>query len=131
MRKVLYTKMKVFHFKEKVESLPISMDKIMPPVHIRIKPTNVCNHNRWYCAYKADNLQLGKDMVLKDYIPREKMMEILDDISEMNVKSVTFSGGGEPFCYPYLLESIPGVVVALVIAIIFGIIAWALPNTSN
>ena len=33
--------------------------------------------------------------------------------------------------YPYLLDSIPGVVVALVISIIFGMIAWALPKSSK
>jgi len=103
---LLYTKLKVFRFKEKVDSLPESIDKIMPPIHIRIKPTNVCNHNCWYCAYRMDNLQLGKDMVLTDQIPREKMMELIDDIEAMGVKAVTFSGGGEPFCYPYFLETI-------------------------
>ena len=103
---LLYTKMKVFHFKEKLDSLPKEVDKIMPPIQIRIKPTNVCAHNCRYCAYRTDNLQLGKDMVEKDYIPREKMMEIVDDIIEMGVKSVTFSGGGDPFHYPYLLETI-------------------------
>ena len=40
-----------------------------------------------------------------DYIPREKMLEIIEDLEEMGVRAVTFSGGGEPFCYPYLLES--------------------------
>jgi len=102
----LYSGMKIFHFKEKIDSLPKSVDKIMPPIHIRIKPTNVCNHNCYYCAYRADNLQLGKDMMMNNYIPREKMIEIIDDIVEMGVKSVTFSGGGEPFCYPYFLETI-------------------------
>lgn len=103
---LLYTKMKIFHFKEKMDSLPASVDRILPPVHIRIKPTNTCNHNCWYCAYRTDNLQLGKDMVVKDRIPEEKMTEIIDDIAEMGVKSVTFSGGGDPFCYPYLLETV-------------------------
>jgi len=51
-------------------------------------------------------LQLGKDMNLKDLIPKEKMLEIIDDIKDMGVKSVTFSGGGEPFCYPYLLDAL-------------------------
>ncbi len=103
---LLYTKLKIFHFKKKLDSLPENTSKIIPPVHIRMKPTNVCGHNCWYCAYKADNLQLGKDMVKKDYIPREKMMEIIDDIVEMGVKAVTFSGGGDPFYYPYLLETV-------------------------
>ena len=94
---LLYTKTKVFHFKDKIDSLPKTTDEILPPIHIRIKPTNVCGHNCWYCAYKADNLQLGKDMVGGDYILKEKMMEIIDDIVEMEVKAVTFSGGETRF----------------------------------
>ncbi len=103
---ILYTTMKVFHFKEKIDSLNKESKTIEPPVHIRIKPTNVCGHRCKYCAYRADNLQLGKDMVIKDHIPREKMMEITDDIVEMGVKAVTFSGGGDPFCYAYLLDTV-------------------------
>lgn len=102
----LYSKIKIFHFKEKIDSLPRAIAEILPPIHIRIKPTNVCNHNCWYCAYRAENLQLGQDMVARDYIPRAKMMEIINDMSEMGVKSITFSGGGEPLCYPYLIEAI-------------------------
>jgi len=103
---LLYTKMKIFHFKEKLDSLPESVNKILPPIHIRIKPTNICNHKCRYCAYRANNLQLGKDMQLTDNIPKEKMFEIIDDLNEMDVQAVTFSGGGEPFCYPHLLESV-------------------------
>jgi MoaA/NifB/PqqE/SkfB family radical SAM enzyme len=44
-------------------------------------------------------------MNVRDFIPKEKMMEILDDIINMGVKAVTFSGGGDPFCYPYLLDA--------------------------
>src|SRR3989339_90697 len=102
----LYTFMKVFHFKDKIDSLPEFVDSILAPIHIRIKPTNVCNHNCWYCAYKADNLHLGKDMQKNSFIPREKMFEIIDDLVEIGVKAVSFSGGGEPFCYPYLLDAV-------------------------
>ena len=102
---LLYTPIKIFHFKDKIDSLPASVDTILPPVQIRFKPTNVCNHNCWYCAYRAKGLQLGQDMNVRDFIPQAKMMEILDDIIEMGVKAVTFSGGGEPFCYPYLLDA--------------------------
>lgn len=103
---LLYTKMKIFHFKDKIDSLSRNIDGIMPPIHIRIKPTNVCNHRCRYCAYRSDNLQLGQDMAARDYIPKEKMLEIIDDLENMGVKSVTFSGGGDPFCYPYLLDAL-------------------------
>lgn len=102
----LYTKYKVFRYKDKIDSLPIENKEIKAPIHIRIKPTNVCGHNCWYCAYKSDKLQLGKDMVQKDFIPEEKMMEIIDDIVEMGVQAVTFSGGGDPFYYPHLLKTV-------------------------
>lgn len=100
-----YSQLKIFHFKEKIDSLPITVKEIKAPIHIRIKPTNVCNHNCWYCAYKVDNLQLGQDMVETDSIPEDKMMEIIDDCIEMGVKAITFSGGGEPFVYKHMLKT--------------------------
>ena len=102
----VYTKMKMFHFKSKIDSLSNEKGEILAPIHIRIKPTNACNHNCWYCAYKADNLQLGKNMRQRDHIPKEKMKEIIEDLEEMDVKAVTFTGGGEPFNYPYLLDAV-------------------------
>ena len=106
MKKLKYSRLKIFHYKEKLDSIPKDKKTILPPLQIRIKPTNVCKHNCWYCAYRADNLQLGKDMIVKDYIPKEKMIEIIDDCADMGVKSITFSGGGDPFHYPYLLDTI-------------------------
>lgn len=101
---LLYTKTKIFHFTDKLDSLSRQSEEIKPPLHIRIKPTNCCNHNCCYCAYRSENLQLGKDMVARDSIPRDKMFEIIDDLIEMGVQAVTFSGGGEPFCYTHLAE---------------------------
>jgi MoaA/NifB/PqqE/SkfB family radical SAM enzyme len=103
---LLYTKMKVFHYKDKLDSLPLHVPEVLPPLHVRVKPTNLCNHNCWYCAYRRENLQLGKDMAAKDQIPREKMLEIVEDFAEMGVRAVTFSGGGEPLCYPHLAETL-------------------------
>ncbi len=102
----LYSKYKIFNYPEKLKSLDPANKDILPPIHIRIKPTNVCSHSCWYCAYKAEDLQLGKDMVKKDFIPREKMLEIIADAIEMKVKAITFSGGGEPFQYPFLAETV-------------------------
>lgn len=101
---LLYTKMKIFHYINKIESL--TKNKIMAPIHIRVKPTNICNHNCSYCGYRTDNLQLGKDMIIKDYIPENKMMEIIDDAEEMKVKAITFSGGGEPLLYPFMTKTL-------------------------
>jgi len=110
MSKSKYSKFKIFHYQKKLDSLPNGVNKILPPIHIRIKPTNVCNHNCWYCAYKVDNLQLGQDMVERDFIPKDKMIEIIDDCKDMGVKAITFSGGGEPFVYRYFIDTIKKVI---------------------
>lgn len=107
MNKILYTRLKAFHFEENLAALPIATDKIAPPIHIRLKPTNICNHRCRYCAYSSETLTaFGKNTWDHNAtIPGEKMLEIIGDIIEMGVKAVTFSGGGDPFVYPHLLEA--------------------------
>ncbi len=102
--KAVYSNLKFLRFKEQLDAL--ENGHMVSPVHIRIKPINACNHDCWYCAYHVDDLQLGKMMEMNDVIPRGKMMEIIDDLGDMGVKAVTFSGGGEPTIYPHLEESI-------------------------
>lgn len=89
-------------FTDRLQAL--AAGKIVSPVHVRIKPINRCNHRCWYCAYRSDTLTLGEDMDLDDRIPPDKMFEIVDDLIAMNVKAVTFSGGGEPLLYKPLPE---------------------------
>ncbi|VAX23801.1 Radical SAM domain protein [hydrothermal vent metagenome] len=102
----VYSQMKIFHYQDKLKSLPESVNKILPPIHIRIKPTNFCAHHCSYCAYQAPELELGSEMSERDSLPREKMMEIVDDMDSMGVRAVTFSGGGDPFYYQHLAETV-------------------------
>lgn len=92
-----YSKLKILHHPEKLDSLEHGY--MASPIHIRIKPTNVCNHNCTYCSYQNSYGQLGKDMNKQDSIPFEKMQEIICDCAEIGVEAITFSGGGEPLLY--------------------------------
>tara|TARA_B100000929_G_scaffold70397_1_gene53758 strand:+ start:200 stop:1273 length:1074 start_codon:yes stop_codon:yes gene_type:complete len=96
----IYSEYKLFKYTEVLKK--INKKEISPPVHIRIKPTNICNHDCWYCAYRTSNLELGNQMKIRDQIPFDKFNEIADDIVSMGVKAVTFSGGGEPLLYKKL-----------------------------
>ena len=100
----LYSALKYLRYSDRLDA--IRDRRVAAPVHVRIKPTNLCNHNCWYCAYRADDLKLGEDMDERDAIPADKMFEIVDDLIEMGVKAVTFSGGGEPLLYKPLPEVI-------------------------
>lgn len=100
----LYSNLKFLRYTDHLDAL--REQRVVAPVHIRIKPMNHCNHDCWYCAYRVGNLQLGEDIDYKDTIPKVKMFEIVDDMIEMGVKAVTFSGGGEPLLYKPLSEAI-------------------------
>lgn len=104
MVKNKYSDLKFLGFPDTLKAL---IDrKTVAPVHIRIKPTNICNHDCWYCAYHASGVQLGSDMTYRDVIPFKKLDEIATDIIDMRVAAVTFSGGGEPLLYKKLPEII-------------------------
>lgn len=118
----VYSSLKFMRYPEHLNAL--EQREVVAPVHIRIKPNNHCNHSCWYCAYRFDDLQLGEDIDLKEQIPREKMMEIVDDIVELGVKAVTFSGGGEPLIYKPLVEAIERLAAG-------GVQVASLTNGSN
>ncbi|MCK6488375.1 MAG: radical SAM protein [Planctomycetes bacterium] len=107
MKGGVYSDLKFFQYPDKLASLERGSPTVLPPLHIRIKPVNACNHSCWYCAYHASpTLSLGEEMNNKDVIPWPKMQEIVEDLVAMKVKAVTFSGGGEPWLYPQLAETV-------------------------
>jgi MoaA/NifB/PqqE/SkfB family radical SAM enzyme len=119
---IVYSSLKAFQFADRLQQM--GDGQIPAPIHVRIKPTNTCNHDCWYCAYRTGDLELGEDMVEADSIPETKMFEIVDDVVEMGVKAVTFSGGGEPLLYKPLPEVIRRLGAA-------GIKLGCLSNGSN
>ena len=104
MQNAIYSSLKALHYHGSLDAMLAG--ELPAPVHVRIKPTNVCNHSCYFCAYRTDDVSLGEDMVVRDRIPREKMFEIVDDLIAMKVRAVTFSGGGEPLIYPYFAETV-------------------------
>ncbi|MBD3866468.1 radical SAM protein, partial [Campylobacter fetus] len=40
MKNIIYSKYKMFHYPKKIDSL--NTDEILPPLQVRIKPTNAC-----------------------------------------------------------------------------------------
>ena len=117
-----YSSLKFLNFSDQINA--IDKGEIVAPVHIRVKPINLCNHNCWYCAYRTDNVTLGNDMNDRDQIPKEKMVELAHEFVDMGVKAVTFSGGGEPLLY----KSLPEIIEILAQG---GIRIASLTNGSN
>ena len=100
----VYSDLKIFHHLDKIQDILNS--KRTAPIYIRIKPTNRCNQNCYYCGSKDDNVPEDRLFDKTAMIPKEKMYEIIHDLHEMGVKAITFSGGGEPLVYPYIEETL-------------------------
>lgn len=103
-----YSNLKIFAHPEKLDAL--QRGERTAPVYVRIKPTNICNHHCYYCSYADEELALRDSVNLRDQIEWKKLLEIIEDLSEMGVKAVTFSGGGEPLVYPRIVSAMQEVL---------------------
>ena len=105
-----YSNLKIFAHSEALKS--IGDGKRIAPIYIRLKPTNYCNHKCYYCSYADSDLGLRDVVNRQDQIPWDKMQEIISDMRDVGVKAVTFSGGGEPLVYPYIVTAMRKVLEA-------------------
>ena len=102
----LYSNAKIFYFHEKIADMQAG--RWSAPIHVRLKPTNRCNHKCNYCCYRNQALYLSERMDPRDQMTSEKLREIVGDLAAMGVKAVTLSGGGEPLCHPDIIRVVEG-----------------------
>lgn len=97
-----YSQYKIFWFKEKLESF--SNKKTEAPISVRIKPTNKCVHDCSFCVYRSEFSEMHRSCNRIDELPKEKLIEVVNDLKQIGTKAITLSGGGEPLCHPDILE---------------------------
>ena len=83
---------KITKHPEIIESL--KNGEIVYPIQVEIHPTLMCNHNCYWCI--TNKTYTDKQL---DIIPFEKLYSLITEFSEVGVKTLTFSGGGEPLLY--------------------------------
>ena len=74
--------------------------KVTPPVSCEIDPSNICNHNCIWCIndeFRKKNLTL---------LPGDVLMRVIEEIADEGVKSIAFTGGGEPLTNVATIEAI-------------------------
>ena len=70
------------------------------PISCEIDPSNYCNHDCIWCIngnYRENNLEM---------LSKERLFSIIDQLADMRVKSITFTGGGEPLTNPAVLDAL-------------------------
>lgn len=81
------------------------------PVELQLILSDLCNHDCHFCAYRASN-GLSNELFADEsgntnpnrMIHRDKAEEIIKDAATMGIKSVIFTGGGEPTVHPHHME---------------------------
>ena len=99
-----YSDLKILCHPEKVKD--IIEGRRTAPIYVRIKPTNICNQKCYYCAYANDEAVNNREVDRRVSIPWDKLQEVIEDLAQMGTKAVTFTGGGEPLCYPHIEDAI-------------------------
>ena len=68
---------------------------IVYPLYLEISPTNACNYSCQFCA--LDYCSKNKEI---KFLSFQCMDAILSELSQCGLKSILYSGAGEPFMHP-------------------------------
>lgn len=93
-----YSPFKFVHHQDRIEQLKKGEQTI--PLHVQFVPSNRCNNSCSFCPYRADGYTNTQMFDPKQMMSTEKIIECLDSFYRMGVRSVLYTGGGEPFCHP-------------------------------
>ena len=87
-----FNQLKVLCYTERIEK--ILRGEIPLPVGVEIDPSNICNYDCPWCFYSK--YRKNKNVMISS----TNFTKIMDELVELDIKSVTFTGGGEPLVNP-------------------------------
>ena len=78
------------------------------PVLVEFDPSNACNHGCYFCISSYIHLPESKDLETfnRSIMPKELMLDVCEDLIDMGVKAINWTGGGEPTLNPNLKHAI-------------------------
>lgn len=81
---------KIFKDKRLLDS--ISSNNFIPPYHVQLVPTNVCNLKCTYCSFKEADKKIS--------LSNKDLDGIVEMCKDLGTKAITITGGGEPLLHP-------------------------------
>jgi MoaA/NifB/PqqE/SkfB family radical SAM enzyme len=98
-----YSPYKIIHHLDKLQDLKRSVQP--NPVQVHLIPSNRCNQNCTFCAYRMPESLSSQNFNPIDIIPTEKLLEIIDSCNRLGIKAIQYTGGGEPLIHPGIKEA--------------------------
>lgn len=108
-----YSAFKILHHHDRIQKL--KSGEHINPISVRLVLSDLCNHNCYFCTFRMENSFTNKMFGGTDskgkftlnparFLSKEKSLEIVKDCADMGVKSIEFTGGGEPTVHPDHVE---------------------------
>lgn len=89
-----YSPYKIVHHPNTIAQM--KMKHHITPLQVHLVPTNRCNQNCSFCAYRMHGYSSSQNFGGGDEIEIGKLLDIISSLNVCGVKAVQFTGGGEP-----------------------------------
>ena len=95
---------KILYFPEHLQALVDKKEAY--PIHMQLGPVNYCNHDCTFCF--AARSMFDAQEVPRQRIDVERLMEVVEEMIPLGLRSATLVGSGEPTLHPRIDEIISG-----------------------
>ena len=110
---IFYRESKIFNPQSKIIA---NVDRVIEfvetgnaaPILVEVDPSNACNHACSFClsSYIHFDKYKGSETFSRAIMPRDMLMNLCKDFVKMGVRSINWTGGGEPCLNKHLKEAI-------------------------
>lgn len=77
---------------------------LVSPITVELDLTNKCNHRCKQCSTTLLYKTIGEKIKFDEYFTIQTAKKLILELEEMKVKSLIFTGGGEPLIFPGFIE---------------------------
>lgn len=95
-----YSPYKAIHYLSWLKE--VRLGKILSPIHIQMSPTNRCNHQCTFCAYRIPEYPSSELFNPHHEIPIDAIRHILNSAGQSGSRALQITGGGEPLVHPQI-----------------------------
>jgi MoaA/NifB/PqqE/SkfB family radical SAM enzyme len=107
-----YSTQKICYHPEAVDALVEGRSHELQPILLQLMPENRCNHNCQYCSYRLEGWKNSEAFDHNSELSEVVVGRLMLDCSEMGVKALELTGGGEPTLYPHFRRIVDGCIAA-------------------
>jgi len=102
----MINKLKNYKQQAKIATGILNKKVLTGPWSVQIDLTNQCNNDCLACWCRSPLLKdkAMKPEVVKQSLPYKKVIELIDEFDKLDVRDIYFTGGGEPFLHPRILD---------------------------